>query len=381
MNIRRLAAGVVGLAVVALVANPAAGGTTRYVSPSGTETGGYTNWATAAKTIQKAVNACVNGDTVLVTNGTYTVTSQITLTNGATVVSVNGAKVTSIDGGASTRCVYLSHSNAVLQGFTIKRGNTTQSGGGVFIQYNGSVWNCVIQSNTATATGWGGGLAVDSGGNAYNCLIQGNTAFCGGGVACFYDGGVIHNCTIVDNHASSSAGGVRLHHGGNLYNSVIYFNAAPTNQNVETFDVGSSFFCCDTTPMPVPSGPGNITDDPAFVQGYRVATGSPCVDSGINEGWMVGATDLDGNARIANGTVDMGAYEYGFAIGIRFSAIDVTWNSTSGITYQVQSSTNLLNPLAWTNVGASVTATGTSSYIYDWIRNFNGKFYRVLQMP
>ncbi len=31
----------------------------------------YTNWTTAARTIQEAVDAAVDGDTVLVTNGVY----------------------------------------------------------------------------------------------------------------------------------------------------------------------------------------------------------------------------------------------------------------------------------------------------------------------
>jgi len=131
---------------------------------------------------------------------------------------------------------------------------------------------------------------------------------------------------------------------------------------------------------PLVAGTGNVTNEPSFAPGFRLSAGSPCIDRGTNLAWMVGAADLDGNDRLINGTADMGAYEVGFYIGIRYSAVDVTWNSASGVTYQVQFCTNLSSP-AWTNVGSSVTASGTSCYVYDWIRDDGRKYYRVQQLP
>ncbi|MBK7497927.1 MAG: hypothetical protein IPI19_02190 [Ignavibacteriales bacterium] len=46
-------------------------GTVRYVSKTGTNTPPYTSWQTAADSIQKCINICVNGDTVYVANGVY----------------------------------------------------------------------------------------------------------------------------------------------------------------------------------------------------------------------------------------------------------------------------------------------------------------------
>src|SRR5690606_1240734 len=45
--------------------------TIRYVSKTGTSTPPYTSWETAADSIQKAIDICLPGDTVLVANGVY----------------------------------------------------------------------------------------------------------------------------------------------------------------------------------------------------------------------------------------------------------------------------------------------------------------------
>jgi PKD repeat protein len=104
------------------------GGSANPVSPFG-------SWGTAARRIQDAVAVAVavDGDTVLVTNGVYLPDNQITITNGVTVTSVNGPQVTVVDGGypaRTGRCFVLSHSDAVLEGFTI-RGGYAHLGGGV----------------------------------------------------------------------------------------------------------------------------------------------------------------------------------------------------------------------------------------------------------
>jgi hypothetical protein len=59
---------------------------------------------------------------------------------------------------------------------------------------------------------------------------------------------------------------------------------------------------------------GNIDADPMFVGSgddpFMLAAGSPCIDTGDNDFVDGILTDILGNPRIINGTVDMGAYEY-----------------------------------------------------------------------
>jgi hypothetical protein len=213
----------------------------------------YTDWATAARTIQDAVDASADGDVVLVTNGAYqtgsrtagSAANRLVVTNHVTVQSVNGAGATIIQGfqdpatittNTSIRCVYLG-SNATLIGFTLS-GGASQSGvgrdsgagGGVFGEStNALVSDCVISGNAAYWAGGGtyhvtlnhssivhnwttapgsntaGGPPLPLGGGAFacvlnSCTISNNSSFLGGGVL----GGVLNNCVVVNNCASNS---------------------------------------------------------------------------------------------------------------------------------------------------------------------------------
>jgi hypothetical protein len=92
-----------------------------------------------------------------------------------------------------------------------------------------------------------------------------------------------------------------------LYNCIVYYNTAYSEPNFYSCILN---YCCTT---PDPGGEGNITNDPLFVNyaggNLRLQSNSPCINRGINQDWMAGSTDLDGNPRIRRSRVDMGAYE------------------------------------------------------------------------
>jgi hypothetical protein len=86
--------------------------------------------------------------------------------------------------------------------------------------------------------------------------------------------------------------------------------------------------CCTT---PLPSGSGNITNAPLFVDtntwsNLRLQANSPCINSGNNAS-VTNLTDLDSNPRIMGGTVDMGAYEFQSPA----STISVAWLQQYGL--------------------------------------------------
>jgi hypothetical protein len=199
-------------------------------------------------------------------------------------------------------------------------GNSADEGGGA---YGGTLYNCTFTNNSA---GWGGG-AADS--TLYNCTLSGNTTHrvTGGGGG---GGGVylstLNNCTLTGNSAEDGGGaywgtfynctltGNSAGWGGGaftstLYNCIVYFNSASVGANYDSSCTPN--YCC-TAPLPT-NGVRNITNAPLFIDytngNLRLQSNSPCINAG-NNAYVTTTTDLDGNPRIVNGTVDIGAYEY-----------------------------------------------------------------------
>src|SRR5208283_671884 len=126
-------------------------------------------------TIQAAINAASNGDTVQVAPGTYT--ENINFNGKAiTVTSTGGPQVTTINGGGVGSVVIFSSSEgstSVLNGFTITNGvaqfASAFAGGGIHISSaSPTITKNIITNNQACN---GGGIDV----NAGSPLIQGNT--------------------------------------------------------------------------------------------------------------------------------------------------------------------------------------------------------------
>jgi len=330
----------------------------------------HADWASAAHTIQEAVDVSVAGDEIMVTNGIYATGARavyghfnrVIIDKPLTVRSVNGPGFTIIHGAdefPGIRCAYLTN-NVTLTGFTLT-GGAAYVGGGVFCDSQTAVIsNCMLTGNSArygggvmTGTlnncilagnfvdyGYGGGasgcklnnctlisnLAYDDvgahGGGAYacvlnNCTLSGNRAgayvsgfgFKGKGGGASYS--TLNNCTLSGNSAASfccSDGG----DGGGasfstLNNCIVHFN----NGSSANYHASTLNYSC-TTPQPT-NGVGNITNAPLFVDqasgNLRLQSNSPCINAGRNALAPAGP-DLDGNQRIVGGVVDIGAYEF-----------------------------------------------------------------------
>jgi hypothetical protein len=317
-------------------------------------------------TIQAGINAAATGDTVWVADGTYTGTENKDLSwigKHITVRSINGPNNCIIDCENSGRGFNFNNTGQnsfdIIQGFTIRNGVVNDNGGGIYC-YSSSptITNCIISNNKAINYGHGGGIyCYSSSPTITNCIISnnrtgqfGNTY--GGGILCDYSSSTITNC-IISNNMSIIGGGISC--GGNP--SPIITNCTILNNRATMYSTGGGIYCYSSSPFITNciivanttgsgmgggissdySSPtiiynnvygnsknyygisdqtginGNISADPKFVGGSdsHLSFSSPCIDAGLNSAvpvWLI--TDLDGNLRIINGTVDMGIYEF-----------------------------------------------------------------------
>ncbi len=170
-------------------------------------------------TIQSAINASLNGDTVLVAPGNYAGPVNF-LGRAVTVRGTSGATQTTIVGSPGSRVIVMSAGEgpgSVLDGFTIVGG----SGGAILQNASPTITNCRFMANSVTplSTGGlsylptqvlGGGIYCLASGGASssptitNCSFIGNTAWQGGGI--YMEGQTtlvptIMNCTFQSNGA------------------------------------------------------------------------------------------------------------------------------------------------------------------------------------
>lgn len=104
--------------------------------------------------------------------------------------------------------------------------------------------------------------------------------------------------------------------------------------------------------------------------------------SQITSGFVEGTNTLDFHIVSTGCPFGFHAQVWGyynpFTVGMRYSAVDVTWKAVLGRLYQPQWTTNLLGP--WNDLGSSVVATSTVMYVVDWIRDNPTKDYRVVDI-
>ena len=269
----------------------------------------YVSWDVATHSIQTAVARAAAGDTIYVngSGGTKIYTGSnadpaggnnvVVLTKNVTIVGVGNPI---IDGGTAVRGAYMT--SGQMSGFTIRKG-AAYEGGGAYIN-GGELRNSIVVSNTAAHGG--GGIYLVSG-NVVNCLVARNNA----GV--FFNGGALINCTVAGNYGT----GLYLEKNAGVFNCVAWSNAP--NWRLSTVAPATSvayFYNNCTTPAYSGGGDanGNITSPPNFQNyaagNYRLGPGTSCLNGGLSQSALgYGATDLDGNPRVVENNIDIGAYE------------------------------------------------------------------------
>jgi hypothetical protein len=266
-------------AMILLVSNSVSAATLYVDLNSVSPVAPYTNWATAAVTVQDAVDAAVDGDQVSVTNGIYqtggrvlygAMSNRVAVTKPVRIQSVNGPALTVIqgyqvpgttNGDSAVRCVYLTN-GAALIGFTLTNGATRSSGsafqeraaGGIYCESTSeAVFDCIIIGNTASYLGGGvvngvlsncviannwaspGGSDGSAGGGGFDsvfdrCTLSNNYASFGGGTL----GGVLSRCVVIGNRCRSGGGGV--------YNSTLHSCLVARNSSASGGGGGAYYY-------------------------------------------------------------------------------------------------------------------------------------------
>lgn len=189
--------------------------------------------------------------------------------------------------------------------------------------------NSIIQGNWVWGAQWGsrgGGIAsLLSDPIITNCIIAGNSstsdfASSGGGLFCESSSPILTNCTFSDNSVLPSV----EYDGDGIYARDTSF---PVIVNTILWDDPLAISTDATSTATVNysdirggwAGTGNINSDPLFVDpangDFHLQSGSPCIDAGNNSAPELPATDMDGQARVQDGDlnlfaiVDMGADE------------------------------------------------------------------------
>jgi predicted outer membrane repeat protein len=307
-------------------------------------------------TIQAAVDAAVNGDTILVADGTWDEAEIVGKT--LTIRSVNGfadCTVVQILNGFAIG----SGSNVTVDGFTITGDGygiytagtaiiencliTYNMEGGIQSHYSGTVIrNCEISWNANDHQFGGGGIHAWGDFTVDNCLLHHNAAWSdspgvhgqGGAIWCTFSTATITNCTFHSNYAANAGGAIassqdhapltgRGSETTTVENCILWDNIGGSG-NESAYMLDSTLVISHSTVQggqascsgSVTWGDGMIEADPLFVTGpsgdhylSQVAAGqaedSPCVDSG-NPGTKL----IDGTTRTDHvadsGIIDMG---------------------------------------------------------------------------
>lgn len=235
-------------------------------------------------------NVNITGNSAFEGGGIYNTSSPIILKN------VNIKSNTATYGGG----IYNDWSSAILKKVNIST-NSAMDGGGVYNNFASPILtNVIIRENSSTSRG--GGVFNQAGNGSFiNCTIVGNapTQFSAYGWTFWKN-------TIVWGAIENSS--------YNAEYSLIENNSNTSNGNIDATGLIASDIFTD-----------------AENGDYSLKVGSPAINAGSNQAYsdaggnLLDDTDLGGNARVFDGTIDLGAYE---AQDVTAPTVEITSTAT-----------------------------------------------------
>jgi predicted outer membrane repeat protein len=373
-----------------------------YVKGNATGLNDGTSWTNAYTKLQDAISVAVDGDQIWVAAGIYYPTTgtdrsaTFTLKNGVGIyggfagtetslterdpvarstildgnIGIQGVPNDSVDNSYHVVTSINTNSTAVLDGFTVRRGNAVDEslqpwGGGIFnqngsptlsnlrisnnsAQYGGGMFNqngsptltnIIFRHNSAERAGgmyninngnpnlsnvtfWknsasvrGGGMTISEGSSPTltNVTFSENTASLGGGLHNSYNSHPVLNYVTLSNNTASTSGGAVYSDTSNLTlrNSILYDNLGGEIYNINTNPVVTYSIVQGGYP-----GIGNIDKNPFlgllqdngdFTMTMALEVASPAINTADNTDCP--SNDQRGVSRPQGSSCDMGAFE------------------------------------------------------------------------
>ena len=273
--------------------------------------------------------------------------------------------------------IYCKYSSNILIDHCLIFKNISETGGGISCYMsNPKVCNTIVRENIAN---YGGGIACNQSSPLFeNVIISNNFAECGygGGIYVINSGEPTFKNVVISENIAGEDGGAIYCSGPSpkIYNSVLTHNKgqygiyiqsgepAILYSNIWNLDTENFYNCGDSIGVNIGTNANgdpcdvyyNIQEDPLFIDpdngDFHLQECSPCINAGTPDttGLNLPVFDLDGNPRIVDGIIDMGAYEYvpPEPITVTFQFSDKNWYLISIPVIPQDSSISVLFPNA-----------------------------------
>lgn len=325
----------------------------------------YSTLETAVNSLIDAIDEAESGSTIIMAIGEYVSTDTIVINKDITIKGITNSPKDSTLRANNVRILYLNNSNALIHGITISGGQTylNSDSANVHITSNGgTISNCVFSSisangehyeyvpikiegglithstitncnmNYRSREGLSAPVVIRNQGRLENCLLVDNKRLNAAeydtlthiSIGIAMNSGYAINNTIVKNQnlvnlsKSIATAGAAVVLGGTFKNNVIAGNTLEvvgdtTYKSNVYFSTDADVANCATDDEAPINGTSFIGTTTSLFQNYELgfylpAYNSPLINNGI-DGLTSALLDKNGNPRINDGHIDIGAFE------------------------------------------------------------------------